>query len=102
MSHGRLADTVRIRGWEIDVAWPVLLVAQMALALEQAEHTADRGIGRRIGEIGEDLRGVRAPAPVDDLHDLPLATSELIQSGLLHRASQFRVSQHPEDQASLT
>src|SRR5687768_4341650 len=84
MFHRRLADAVGIRGRKVDVAWAVLLVAHVPLALEQPQHSSDSRIGRRISEIFQDLGSVGAATAVDDLHDLPLASSELAQCMVFH------------------
>src|SRR5215470_8662164 len=69
-------------GGRVDVARAVLLVANVAPLLEEAEERAHRRIARRIGEIVHHLVCGRAPASVQDVHDLALAARQRI--GLLH------------------
>ena len=61
----------------IEVAWTILLVPHVALVFEDAQHRAHGRIAGRIGEPVEDLRGGRAAAAVQDVHDLPLAAAEV-------------------------
>src|SRR5450759_807310 len=86
MFYRGFTDAVGIRGGEIDVARSILLVAEMAFALEQAQHAAHSRVRWGIGKIGEHFSRVRPSPPVDDLHDLSLSASELVQSAILHRS----------------
>ena len=61
---------------EIHVAQLVLLVTNVALFLEHAQLRADGGVGGIAGELGHHLADGGAAAPVEDVHDLPLAAAE--------------------------
>src|SRR3954454_371431 len=60
----------------IDIAKAVLLVAQIALALEVPQHPANAGVSRAVRQVGANLRRGRAAAPVDDLDDLALTPAK--------------------------
>jgi hypothetical protein len=69
----------RRRGGRVDVAQPLLVVAQPAFLLEPHQHGADGGVARGIGEPGADLLGGGAVAEGEDgVHDLALAARELL------------------------
>src|SRR5262245_38299624 len=61
----------------VDVTEPLLRMLEVALLLEDPEHRADRGFGRRLGEALRDLGDGRFPEPVDGVHDLPLAAAQM-------------------------
>src|SRR5690606_9983275 len=67
---------------QVDVARPVLLVTELTLVLEHADQRAHGRIARRIRELGEDLVDGHATVAVDDIHDLPLAPTEVLKLGL--------------------
>src|SRR5437762_5398832 len=86
MADGGFADATRISSRMVHVARAFLLVSEMTFALQQSQHAADCGIGRWVGNIGEDFGGAGASPPVNDLHDLPLSATEVLESALLHQA----------------
>ena len=75
----------RHRG-RIDVAGAILLVLELPLVLEDAQHRPHRGVARRIRHFGEDLGSGGATEAVDHAHDLPLAAAELRKCGHVTRA----------------
>src|SRR5215467_12183985 len=69
--HRRLLRDAPRDGGVVDVSWPVLLVPEMSLFLENSELCADGSSARRIGELLVNLRRGRVATLVDDIHDLP-------------------------------
>ena len=69
-------DAVGLRR-QVDIAQLLLLVADVPFFLEHAQLGADGGVGRLAGEVGHHLGDRRPPAPVQDVHDLPLAAAEM-------------------------
>src|SRR5262249_56491723 len=61
----------------IDVARAVLLVLEVPLRFEDAQHRAHRGVAGRIREALEHLGHRGASKAVDDFDDLPLAAAEI-------------------------
>ena len=72
-----LARRIPRHGGEIDVAHALSFMPEVAFFLEDAQHRTHRGVGGRIGEPLEHLRGTRPPETVDRVHDLPLAATQV-------------------------
>src|SRR5262249_25623396 len=84
----------------IDVSRAVALVPDMALLLENGEMRADRGIGRRIGDLLEDLRSGCPAELVERIHDLALAAAVAVSCGSLSRGIIGLASKHAKKLAS--
>src|SRR3954469_14692412 len=84
------ADAIGIRGGHIDVARAFLLVPEMPLTLEKPQHPADSRVGWRVWKICQYLGGICSSAPVDDVHDLSLTATELLESAVLHQHLRHR------------
>ena len=73
----RKVGAFRGDGRQIDVARAVLLVADVPLVFEDAQHRPHRRIARGIGQGGLDLGGGRAPLRIQNVDDLPLAAAQI-------------------------
>src|SRR3569832_339901 len=62
----------------VNVARAVAFVPHMALLFENGQMRADRRVGRRIGNLFEDLRGRSSPKLVERIHDFALAPAEAV------------------------
>src|SRR6185503_5471451 len=84
VAHGRpLRHRVRRRGM-VNVARPLLHVREVPLCLENAQQRSDGRLTWGVGQRGVDVGCARLSAGVDDVHDLPLATAELLTLRLCH------------------
>src|SRR5262245_23299488 len=63
---------------------PLLLVCEVAFALELAEHGSNRRVRRRVRQIFEDFSDRGLSACVDRVHDLALASCELGECVAFH------------------
>src|SRR5262252_2852824 len=70
-------------GRRVDVAQPVLLVADVPFLLEHAQLGAHRRVIRVAGQIRHDLAGGRASAAIEDVHDLAFAPCERAVGGVV-------------------
>jgi hypothetical protein len=59
-----------------------VVVPQVALLLEEPQHSAYCGITRRIWKLGANFSCRRPAKPVNDVHYLPLARAEIFHRAL--------------------
>src|SRR5207253_7463967 len=71
-------------GGFVHVARAVAAVAQVALALEVAQHGPHGGISRGIRQLPHHVAHGGAAQPVDDVHDLALAAPQAVVTGWRH------------------
>jgi len=83
--QGRLADPPPRAGGLVDELAPLLVVLEVALFLEDAEHRPDGGARQGVGHVLQHAAGRGHAAGVDDVHDLALAPAQLVV--LVHRSS---------------
>src|SRR5688500_5044925 len=72
----REAHFFPVGGGEVHVTRAVMLMFHVALLLEDAERGADRRVAGRLSHGLEHFRGRGLAAGEDDVHHLPLATTE--------------------------
>src|SRR3954470_13185218 len=69
----------------VHVAEAILLVREVALVLEEVEHRPHGRVARRVREVLADVADRGAAEPVDDVHDLSLAATEVGVRGRGHQ-----------------
>ena len=77
VAQRRSLRVVARHGRQVDVAGAVLLVPDVTLVFEDAQHRPDGRVARRIRQRGLDLGGGRAPLRIKDVDDLPLAAAQV-------------------------
>ena len=65
---------------------------EVPLLFEDPKERATGRVTGRIGQLGEHLGRGGATAPIDDVHDLPLATRELAVAGVRHPAAPWALA----------
>ena len=77
MGERRLACRVAACDGQVDVGAPFLLVADVALLLEDAQERSDGGVARRVGESFHHLGGGGSADAEEEVHDLSLASAQV-------------------------
>ena len=89
VAEGGAAGVGRGDDGEVDVAWAVFAVADVAFVFEDAEEGADGGVAGGAGEFGLDFEGGGFLAAEEDVENLAFAAGKVVNRVVFFNPANF-------------